>query len=304
VKPDGFAVLTPAGAEVAAGTIADRDAPGRGWLSPDGKRVAVLTGDGFRKQDGRRPVVEVRDVGGRAFATTVDVDAVSLCWAADGRSLVAALCDEQTSTSFRARHVRIDLASRAVTPLPWPADVLALDLSADGRTVLVFRARADGRGVELATMPAGGGPVARVIALNGPPHFGPARLSPDGKRVLFSDVPPGTPVPDNDMTRRLYVADVGTGRVTEVGGVPAAATVFWCCWSPDGRYLAYARRQRHPELARALSGRPGAVTAAEAAVETESALVVADTDGRNARVVTTARAGDALALPFRGLDWR
>jgi Tol biopolymer transport system component len=116
--------------------------------------------------------------------------------------------------------------------------------------------------------------------------------------VLFSDEPPGTK--DTwGMTRRLYTYDRTTGRRAEVAEVPENATVFCCCWSPDGRKIAYTWRQRHADLVKKES-----LSGPDVTVETEMFLIVADADGRNARTVASVKTDNATAIPFRTIDWR
>lgn len=309
MRDSGFAVLTPGGAEVAAGKIATQAGTELrlGWLSPDGTRLAYLTGNGFRKRDrDRRPLVEVRDVAGERFATTVDVDAVHLCWAADGRSLFATACEDNPGQAFTDEHVRIDLTERAVSKMPWPSDVFPVDRSADGKTVLIIRPRGGKAGateVELAAMSADGKTVTALTERNSGLMYGVGRLSPDGKRVLFSDVPPDTPQPTHDMTRRLYALDLATKKKSEVAGVPAGVTVFACCWSQDGTKIAYTRRQRHADVVKELN-KKGTTRGVNLALDTEMALVVADADGTNAKVIASEKMGDALGMAFHAIDWR
>ncbi|HYH65552.1 MAG TPA: hypothetical protein VD866_12720, partial [Urbifossiella sp.] len=220
------------------------------------------------------------------------------CWARDGRSLVATCC-EPGEANPRAEHVRIDLATQTVTRLPWPADVVLVDWSADGRHVVVAREGETLATSRLALMTPDGTRVTDLTTYDGRAWGGVARLSPGGKTLLYSDVPPGATDNRHGMTRRLYALDVATKRKAEVAGVPLNATVFWCCWSPDGKRIAYTWRQRHA----ALAGKEE-VSGEDAAVETEMFLIVADADGSNARTVASVKTGDARGMPFEAIDWR
>ena len=241
----------------------------------------------------------VRDLDGGKFATTIDVDAKALCWAPDGRALVATTCEPGEGNPLKAEHVRIDLATRTVSKLPWPADVAPVDWSADGKTVVVDREGPTPTTGRLALMTADGERVTDLTTYDAAVWGGVARLSPDGKKLLYSDVPPVVKDDRHGMTRRLYVLDVATRKKTEVAGVPLNATVFWCCWSPDGKRIAYTWRQRHAELAK-----KQALSDEDAAVETEMFLIVADADGSNARSVVSVKTGDARGMPFEAIDWR
>jgi Tol biopolymer transport system component len=297
MREGGYTVLAPDGKEVAAVTAGrELDVPGSGWLSPDGKRVAYLLNVWGKENDPRTTRVVVRDLDGGKFATTIDVDVENLCWAPDGRSLVATCCEVEGKSN--AEHVRIDLATQTVSKLPWPADVVVVDWSADGKSVVVDRDGSSESVRQFALMTADGKRVTELTTYDARTWGGAARLSPDGKKLLYSDVPPDVKE-DNGMTRRLYVLDVATKKKAEVAGVPLNATVFWCCWSPDGKRIAYTWRQRHAELAKKQM-----LSDEDVAIETEMFLIVADADGSNTKTVASIKAANARDMPFEAIDWR
>jgi hypothetical protein len=88
-----------------------------------------------------------------------------------------------------------------------------------------------------------------------------------------------------------------------VPGVPLNATVFWCCWSPDGKRIAYTWRQRHAELVKELA-KKDTLSSEDLVVETEMFLIVADADGSNAKTIASAKTNNAVARPFEAIDWR
>ncbi|HEX4611841.1 MAG TPA: hypothetical protein VH092_26840, partial [Urbifossiella sp.] len=81
------------------------------------------------------------------------------------------------------------------------------------------------------------------------------------------------------------------------------ATVFGCCWSPDGKNIAYTWRQRHAALADKLARRES-LSGEEVATETEMFLIVAGADGANPRTVASVKGNGVMDQPFQGIDWR
>jgi RNA polymerase sigma factor (sigma-70 family) len=299
MKGGGFDVVAPDGKALAAVRLAD-DTPGLGWLSPDGKQVAHLVPKPQEPGGGQKYQVVVRDAVGGRFATLVEVEACQLCWSPDGKALYASgFLDEEGSIT--ADHCRIDLAARTVEKVDWPSSVRPLEWARDGKSVLVCR-HARGGALLLALMSPAGKTLTDLTGVQDDDVE--ARLSPDGRRVLYSDGPTGEKGKgDWAMTRRLYLYDVATKKRTEVAGVPLDATVFWCCWSPDGKKIAYVWRQRHEALAKkAAKGED--LTPEEVATETETFVIVANADGSDARTVASMKGNGIMDLPFQAIDWR
>lgn len=302
MREDGLTVFSPDGKELLAAKVGPKDAVGIGaWLSPDGKRVAYLV---FFGESERHPRVMVRDLDGGKFATAIDVPALYLLWAPDGRSLVATSYLEEKWSPVKTEHVRIDLTARTVTKLPWPDDIVPVDWSADGKSVVVVREGKARPAGHLGLMTADGKTVTELTALRDANDWSGAgrRLSPDGKKLLFADAPPEGP-DRHGTARRLYVLDLATKKTTEVGGVPLNATVFWACWSPDGKKIAYTWRQRHADVVKKLADKQ-VPDPADVAVETEAFLIVADADGSNAKTIASAKTNNALEMPLLAIDWR
>jgi hypothetical protein len=106
-----------------------------------------------------------------------------------------------------------------------------------------------------------------------PKEWGAAgRVSPDGKRALCT------------VDGKLCVIDLGKpGTPAAVGGVPDGAEVVASAWSPDGKRIAYAiGTSRPPDPAQLKKPEPR--------------LVVADPDGKNAKVLKSGF--------IFGFDWR
>jgi tricorn protease len=105
--------------------------------------------------------------------------------------------------------------------------------SPDGKFVSYFSDRSGE--YKLVIAPQDGVTAAKEIPLANPKHYYTPEWSPDSKKLLFTDT---------DL--RLWVADIETGQVKELGRdewmVPAR-TMF-PVWSPDSRWVAYAGRLR------------------------------------------------------------
>ena len=111
--------------------------------------------------------------------------------------------------------------------------------SPDGKSVAYFSDRSGE--YQLVIAAADGSTPARTITLAHPTHFYTPAWSPDGKRIVFQDT-----------NERLWVVEVATGRATDIGGdewmVPERS--LDPTWSPDSRWIAYAKRL--PSLYRAI----------------------------------------------------
>jgi RNA polymerase sigma factor (sigma-70 family) len=307
LKDSGFDVLDPNGKALDSVPLR-KDSLIAGSLSSDGKRLAYVVPKTQEAEPGEaEPKVQivVRDAVGGLFTTTtiIDVEAIQLCWSPDGRTLYASV-DEGTDEKHKiaATHRRIDLTARTVEKVDWPAWVWPLEWARDGKSVLVCSyAKA---GLLLSLMSPDGKTLTDLSALreeDSSPLMVQARLSPDGRRVLFSDIAEKKEKKWNN--RRLYVYDVTTKKRTEVADVPRNAIVHNCCWSPDGKKIAYVWQERHEALdKKAAKGED--FTPEDVETETKMFVIVANADGSEARTVASMKGVNIRDLPFLGIDWR
>jgi tricorn protease len=103
--------------------------------------------------------------------------------------------------------------------------------SADGKWVSCFAER-DGEYVLVLASPDGNGK-PREIAIPTPTFFYTPAFSPDSKKVLFTDT-----------HLRLWVVDVASGQAThaDTDNYMAPERSMNPVWSPDSRWIAYAKR--------------------------------------------------------------
>jgi Tol biopolymer transport system component len=114
------------------------------------------------------------------------------------------------------------------------------------------------------------------------------RLSPDGSKLLY--VAADTEQKEKGRSRKLFVLDSQTGKSRMVEQQPRGVEYLGFCWSPDGKRIAHIWRQVHEKK--------------DTDQGTESALVVADADGRNPVTVATENASNTGVVTMTGVDWR
>ena len=274
-----------------------------GRLSPDGKRVAfAVTQEEAPRVDPPEtwPIkVVVRTFGVAEPVAVVDVPAmqVTLSWTADGSRVVVTKC-AGTRLEKGTETVLIDPATGKTEALALPEGTRVLDCGRDGKTFLV--AHWDGEKGRVGLVAKGDKEVRALAELKGRHGNNVGRLSPDGKRVLYTDADPDQKDANKwGMSAKPYLLDVATGKRTDLAEFPGNARCMGVTWSPDGRRVAYTWTQLHAEVVK-----KDELKVEDTEIETGAFLVVADADGKNAKTVSSAKDPWALKLIFGSIDWR
>lgn len=278
------------------GLTAGREAvQGDARLSPDGHRVATLIRS--EAAGGEHQTLHVRAFDEEGTDTDLGVECktlVSVAWSPDGAEIAFADMPEAWGEGFA--HSIIDVKTKDKKALKLPEGHLLTDWSRDGKLFLTTCYAADkenprSRGARLYLVNRDG---SEPRALTDEKQFSAfGRLSPDGKRVLHGRV---TPPKDGTgpAKRELMVLDVTSGESTAVGNTPADGDILSCCWSPDGKRIAYIWRQFLFDAW--YEGAPRK--------ETESRLVVCEPDGKNARTIASEKGTNPRAITLGWVDWR
>lgn len=272
-RDGGLYLIDPDGKNERAVKLPDAAAP-IACLSPDGRSLAFWT-EGQGDEAGK-PTICIRAADGDGYGDRIplkeEAGFIQFFWSPDGKELHVNLGGP---TKPEVRHFRIDVKSREVTRLNVLKHHLVSDLTRDGKQ---FLATGVGEGAEWQPKSVHlmnrDGTVHRALTEFKEWGFA-GKLSPDGKRVLCADA------------GRPCVIDLDQPRVLKpVEGVPADAQVVEFAWSPDGKRIVYTIGA-------------GNVHNEEERKKLDSRLVVADADGKNAKVLASAQGKLIL-----GVDWR
>jgi len=254
--------------------------PGEAKLSPDGAAIAFLISERVNgtPQDPRskpsdyRHRLFVRKLDEPEPGTDTGVTCEAFAWSPDGAEIASSDYVHADGTPTDVTSCVFNLKTKKRTPLKFPSDHVVTDWTPDGKALLTMSNRlfADKRG-SIYRMPLDGSEGTRLtdaaVAAEG------GRLSPDGKRMLFNRIVFGDP-----RGRELTVLDLATGKTAKVDGIPAngglylSGTNVACCWSPDGKRIAYVWQERDGD-------EPGN----DPKKMYEARLIVCDPDGKNAK---------------------
>lgn len=144
--------------------------------------------------------------------------------------------------------------------------------SPDGLTIAFEAGRA------IRTVSVSGGPTRVLVDTGQKPAW-----SPDGKSVAY-------------VAAGIRVADVASGKSRKVVGIEGKPpNPYSPAWSPDGQRIAFIRGAGSPQYT-------GASTSRVFGLQTATALVVIDADGKNERAITAA--DHLVAVPSWTADGR
>ncbi|HEX4608378.1 MAG TPA: sigma-70 family RNA polymerase sigma factor [Urbifossiella sp.] len=221
-------------------------------------------------------------------------------WLPDGKAIVLARASAFDALVCTYENQLLDPATGETRPLALPTGCRVLDVGRDGKTFLVEYRDREKKTAKLALAEAGAAEVRPLTDLKTLAGTVTGRLSPDGKKVLFSDGDPARKDAHKwSRSHRPFVVDVATGKREALADFPENGQVQGLAWSPDGRRVAYTWTQLHPDLLA-----KDTISANDARRETEGFLIIADADGRNPRTVATDKSPFDGNLVFGRLDWR
>jgi RNA polymerase sigma factor (sigma-70 family) len=281
----------------------------RGRLSPDGKRAAYLVAvKPPAGTDGSEPwpyeLVITKLGSDKPLVVNTPATRIMLAWTADGSRVVVTKWSGEVEKGEDADS-EVGVWSAGITsaainpdtgrsePLALPKGAWVLDAGRNNKEFLVKVYR-DGHWV-MGFATVGDAEIKGLIRLKEWTGDHVARLSPDGKRVLYTDADPK----DRDANKwgassLPYILDVATRKRTELDEFPDKVRCHGVAWSPDGRRVAYTWEQLHYEdlkkdTVNQFTTRP-----------TRVGLVVSDADGSNPTRIATAKE----KMIFGSVDWR
>jgi RNA polymerase sigma factor (sigma-70 family) len=270
----------------------DKFMPGSAKLSPDGKRLAFLIqAEGPPIEGvGPRRKVYVRGLDEPEPGTDLNVEGQAVMWSPDGTQLIAEeFISAADPKAIKIIHWLVDVKTKEKTALKLPENHWVTDWSRDGKH-FVTTALGSEKGERTSRLHVMNRDGTEAQALtDGRQLVVGGRLSPDGRKVLYL-----APDPERKKKVRsglgLFVLDVQSRKSLRVEGQPLNGEFMGFCWSPDGKHIAYAWRQVHEKE--------------DTIQPTESNLIVADADGKNAVTIATEKGDSSGLITIGEVDWR
>jgi RNA polymerase sigma factor (sigma-70 family) len=306
-----FWVLAPDGKRHADVDVPEMTHPAGGAaISPDGKKIAYVINTEVAPRPVPQDVDEIKPWPFKIIVRPFDkpegakewempANHLSLRWTADGKRIIASKITNPRWTEYEC--VLLDPDTGKTEKLDLPANARVVDCAKDGKTFLVQTYNAAAKKCELGIATLGSKDVTALCDLhdraNRPTD---ARLSPDGKRILFIDADPARKDAHKwGCSQRVYVIDVQTKKREALADFPENGRAHGVAWSPDGKKIAYTWTPLNEEVLKKDSIGPE-----DAKQDTEGFLIVADADGKNAKTVATDKGMFVLGMVLGAIDWR
>lgn len=272
--------------------------PGDARLSSDGKMIAVLIQAERVGDEPPRRKLYVRGLGEKEPGTDLGVECQLFIGSTDGTEIAYSQFVDGPSKKLSATHGIVKVKTKETSVLKLPENHILTDWSRDGKFFLTTSVDGPPSPAKLPTarlylMNRDGSERKALTDANG--YCAGGRLSPDGTRVLFMEMETkgDDKAPPTLERGKPKVLDIATGKSSVVQDTPLNGDIQAYCWSPDGKRIAYAWRERH-------AGKPEDVVDKE----TESFLVVCDPDGKNAKTIATEKAQGQWTITIGHIDWR
>jgi Tol biopolymer transport system component len=221
-----------------------------------------------------------------------------LVWAPDGKRLLVTKVMSPSVALASFETILLDPKTGKSETLTLPGEVRVLDWSRDGKMFLVVYRQE--KKYRLGLLARGSEEVLDLTELKGSLGHNVGRLSPDGTKALYADAEPEDKEAHRwGMSTKLYMFDIAAKKRESLLEFPLNAQGLGVTWSPDGKRIAYTWKQVHRDLLKKKS-----LDANDIHTVTESFLMVADSDGKNAKTIASGRCDNIIKRIFGSIDWR